>query len=181
MIVAEIFWVFFKISFLSFGGVFGALPELERMIVIEKGWITSDRFIQSYVMSQFLPGPNMVMCPLIGFWVAGLPGWFAGFLGIYSAPLLGMGVTWAVLKKHFESEWFRRLERGLRPVVLGLLVGSGARLWWIQTRGGGAPIEIASLILLGLGFWAHQRRWLGAFTIVFVMGFIWWLVRNVLG
>ncbi|NUM89597.1 MAG: chromate transporter, partial [Bdellovibrionales bacterium] len=61
----DIFLVFFRLSLLSFGGVFGVLPELERMVVVEQGWLTSEKFLQAYVVGQFVPGPNMAMCPLV--------------------------------------------------------------------------------------------------------------------
>ena len=95
---AQIFLVFFKIGFLSFGGVFGVLPELERMVVAEHHWISSEQFVHAYVIGQFLPGPNMAMCPVIGYWVHGLPGFFAAFLGIYTPPCLMMAFGWMVYR-----------------------------------------------------------------------------------
>ena len=179
---AQIFWVFFKISFLSFGGVFGVLPELERMIVGEHSWMTHERFIQSYVISQFVPGPNMAMCPLIGYWVAGWPGWLAGFFGIYLPPLFIMGCVFWLLRRYHEIRWVKQLEVGLRPLVLGLVVASGARLWWYQSAG----VEVqwplvaraTSLGLGVLGLGVYQRKLLGAMTLILVMGALWWFLNR---
>lgn len=185
MIYFEIFWVFFRISWIAFGGVFGVLPELERLIVTEHGWITHERFIQSYVLSQFVPGPNMAMCPLIGYWVAGWPGWVAGFFGIYLPPLLIIGLAFWLLNRYRESPGLRRFELGLRPVVLGLLVGSALRMWWLQSGGlegeGSVPrvewtLRVASLALGSLGVWLYARKRWSSVPLILAMGACWWLV-----
>jgi chromate transporter len=175
----EIFWVFFKIGFMSFGGVFGVLPELERMIVIENKWITHDQFIQSYVMGQFLPGPNMVMCPIIGYWVNGLGGLIAGFIGIYSGPLLVMAAGFKVYTKYRDIDWVRRTEVSLRPLVFGLLGAAVLKLWWLQTAGPTTSLEFlfrfTSIFVCGIGIWLVQTRRLGPVSAVFAIGSIWWL------
>lgn len=192
MILLQIFWVFFRINLLAFGGVFGVLPELERMIVVEHGWLSHDRFIQSYVLASFVPGPNMAMCPLIGYWVAGWPGWVAGFLGIYSGPLLVMGVAFALYRRYRSLGWVKRTEFALRPLVLGLLIASSLKYGWSQSAGvtssgfPGGALEGAQLALrvhlLGFGLMAaglllYARKRLGPLTTVFASGGVWWAMN----
>lgn len=181
-VLVQIFWVFFRISFLSFGGVFGVLPELERMIVLDHQWMTHERFIQSYVVSQFVPGPTMAMCPLVGYWVAGWPGWIAGFLGIYLPPILIMGAVFLLLRKYHDILWVKRLELGLRPLVLGLLSASTFRLWWYQSLGitSTSPMlaRSASLGLAVGGLWIYRRGWLSAINLIFVFGAGWWALNR---
>jgi chromate transporter len=88
MILAQLFWLCFRTSLVSFGGVYGALPELQRLFVVKYAWLTSEQLIQSYVIGQLVPGPNMVVCTLIGLRVAGVPGALAASLGTYLAPSL---------------------------------------------------------------------------------------------
>jgi chromate transporter len=130
----QIFWSFFKISFISFGGVFGVLPELEKTIVSEHAWLTHDQFIQSYVTAQFMPGPNMVMCPLIGFQINGISGFLAGFLAVFLAPTLIMGLGFWAYSRYRSKNCVRKIELSLRPLVIGLLSSSALRLWWEQSR-----------------------------------------------
>ena len=35
MILLQLFWLFFRTSLVSFGGIYGALPELQRVFVVE--------------------------------------------------------------------------------------------------------------------------------------------------
>lgn len=180
-----IFWVFFKISLLSFGGVFGVLPELEKMVVVDHGWITSDKFVQSYVISSFVPGPNMAMCSLIGFWVAGWLGFTAGFLGIYTGPLLVMGVVERFIEKRKNLSWVVKSEKALRPLVLGLVSSSALRYWYSQSKSLSPSASTAeqilplgaSLVLTILGIYLYSNKKAGAFQLIFGMGFCWWLLR----
>jgi len=193
VILLQIFWVFFRINLLAFGGVFGVLPELERMIVAEHGWISHDRFIQSYVLASFVPGPNMAMCPLIGYWVAGWPGWVAGFLGIYSGPLLVIGLAYVLYRRYRNLQGVRRLETALRPLVLGLFVSSTLQYGWSQSTGfASTAVEVSSpalwrgllhalgLALVGVGVFLYARKKLGPVSTVFAMGGAWWALNTVL-
>ena len=179
----QIFWVFFKISLLSFGGVFGVLPELERMVVTEHNWITSDRFIQSYVISSFVPGPNMAMCALIGYWVAGAMGFVAGFVGIYAGPMLVMGFVERFFEKRKSFEWVKKFERALYPLVLGLMLSAGLRYWYTQTTNVSAGLGLAqnalplsvSLVISIVGTYVYVRNYLGSMSLLFVTGGVWWL------
>lgn len=176
MVLLEIYWVFFKISFISVGGVFGVLPELERMVVVDHQWISHEAFIRSYVIAQFVPGPNMAMCPLIGYWVAGWPGWVAGFLGIYTLPLALMGGTYSLYMRHRENEIFKRAELALRPIILGALFGSATYLWLQQTKSHWG----IGIVLTVLGVWTYVKKWLDPFLLLVLVGVAWWILVEVL-
>ena len=62
-----------------------------------RGFITPEGFVQAFVLGQVVPGPNMAMCPVIGWHVAGLAGAVVAFVGIYSGPVAIMGGAYAVL------------------------------------------------------------------------------------
>lgn len=176
-VIFQIFWVFFKIGFLSFGGVVGVLPELERMVVFEHGWISSERFVQAYVMGQFLPGPNMAMCPIIGFWTAGIPGAIAAFFGIYTAPVLVMSGGWFLYSRGREKAWVKRAERSARPVLIGLFLAAAVRLWWVQTHSLGIMFQFLSLSLVFLMAYLYQKKKVEVLLLILLSGFIWLSVR----
>ncbi|MGE3975438.1 MAG: chromate transporter [Bdellovibrionales bacterium] len=179
MIEFEIFWVFFKISFLSFGGVFGVLPELERMIVLEHGWLTHDQFIQSYVMAQFVPGPNMAMCPLVGYWVAGWTGMIAGFVGIYLGPVFIMIAAFLSYHSLREKIWMKKFEVSVRPVIVGLLASSTLNIWWWQTYNE-QFLWISRTVALAIGaifIWVYVKKKPDPLKLIFSFGFIWWFFQ----
>jgi len=130
----QIFWVFFKISLMSVGGVFGMMPELERMVVFQHQWMSSEQFIQAYVIAQFVPGPTMAFCPIIGYLVNGWSGFTAGFLGIYLAPTVIVMAIYRGYSRIKTLSWVKKIELSIRPIIIGLLIASTIRLWIIQTQ-----------------------------------------------
>src|SRR5262249_44881227 len=115
-----LFWIFFRIGLVLFGGVFSVLPELQRALV-DDGLITQEGFLKAFVLGQVVPGPNMAMCTVIGWHVAGLAGAGVAFVGIYSGPGAMMGAAYALYHRWRNVTWVRRMELAMRPVVLALL------------------------------------------------------------
>lgn len=171
----EIFWVFFRLGLVSFGGVLGVLPELERQIVHERYWMDSQQFVQAFVMGQFVPGPNMAMCAILGYWVNGWSGAVAAFFGIYSGPTVLMGVAYGLYRRWRSNDSVRRAERAVRPVILGLMLASLVRLWWIQASAEGLAGGLASVVLIAAGVFVYYRDWLKGLPLIFASGALWWL------
>jgi chromate transporter len=146
----QIFRAFFTIGFISFGGVVGVLPVLEKMVVVDHQWLTHDAFMSSYVLAQFVPGPNVALCPMLGYRIAGWPGFAAGLLGIYSPPLLLMSATHALHRRFRERAWMKRGERALRPLILGLLLSSAAQIGWAQSSTAAAHPWLLRGVALGV-------------------------------
>src|SRR6266568_4427236 len=55
--LSELFRAFAIVSLSGFGG---ALPWARRMIVERKHWMTAQEFAETFALSQFLPGPNVI-------------------------------------------------------------------------------------------------------------------------
>lgn len=173
-----------RISLLSFGGVFGVLPELERMVVQEHGWLTHEKFLQAYVIGQMVPGPNMAMCSMIGYWVHGWRGFLAAFAGIYTGPMIMMSAGYAIYHRHREREWVRRIERAVRPLILGLLASAAIRVFWLQTSSAVAEWMVRGMGLgLVIGCWfVFKKKWVGPFVLIFLAGLVWFgVISSTLG
>ena len=67
-----LFWVFFRLGLVAFGGSTGVLPELERQVVDEQAWLTRQEFVDSFALGQLTPGPALLMVMFAGFNVAGM-------------------------------------------------------------------------------------------------------------
>jgi chromate transporter len=158
-----LFWIFFRLGLVSFGGVFSVLPELQRALV-DGGLVTPEGFVQAFVLGQVVPGPNMAMCTVIGWHVAGLAGALVAFVGIYSGPVAIMGAAYALYHRWRDVTWVRRMELAMRPVVLGLLAASALTLMW--TAAAGRYWQALGVALL-VGVLAATTR-LGALTLLFV-------------
>jgi len=163
-----LFWIFFRLGLVSFGSVFAVLPELQRALV-DQGLVTPEGFVQAFVLGQVVPGPNMAMCTVIGWHVAGLAGAVVAFVGIYSGPVAIMGAAYAVYHRWRKVTWVRRLELAVRPVVLGLLGASAVSLLWTAA---GTQRLLALGVAIVVVVLALRAR-LDALALLFVGGVAW--------
>lgn len=170
MIYLQLFWTFFRIGMIAFGGVFGVLSQLEQAVVVEHGWVTHQQFVEAFVVGQFVPGPNIAMCPLLGFQIAGFGGWLAAFLGIYCVPVLMMALAYRLYTQYREVSWVRRFELSLRPLVLGLILASAITLFWQQAFA--FPAFALGLTVFGIVLNASDR--LGPLRILLGLGVLYW-------
>ena len=75
MIFLELFWAFFQIGFLAFGGGYGALSLIQDQIVNVNKWLELPEFLDLISISQMTPGPIAInSATFIGYRIAGLGG-----------------------------------------------------------------------------------------------------------
>src|SRR3954467_4440788 len=145
-------FVFFKMGLLAFGGSTGVLPELERQIVQERGWMTQQEFVDSFALGQLTPGPALVMVMLPGYRLAGIPGALVALLAIFlPSAIMASLVTarWEALRR---SIWFAPIQRGLAAVAFGLLVAGAYTIVRV------AVVDLVSALVAVVSF-AVLWRW----------------------
>jgi chromate transporter len=150
---------------------------MQRLVVAQHGWLTRDEFVQAFAVGQVVPGPNMAMCALIGFKVAGFPGAVAAFLGIYTGPVAVMGAAYATYHRARNVEWVRRIELAFRPVVLGLLIASALGLLQVAA---GKHWAAAALTVAATVFVTVKLRW-SALTTLGVGAAVWFVAEQLVG
>ena len=158
MILLELALYFGLLSLISVGGMPSVMPEMQRMVVEMKGWLTPGEFIQAFAVGQAAPGPNILIASLIGWKVAGIPGALVALAAICGPAAV---IAWWVseLWERFkDSPWRRAIQRAMAPVVVALILSSGFiiatpaapdwRLWSI------AGLSAASMVAMRVSpFW----------------------------
>ena len=87
MIFLELFWTFFKLGALTFGGGYAMIPILTDE-VLAHGWLTSEQILNFIAVAESTPGPIAInMATFIGASQGGLPGTIASFFGAFCATL----------------------------------------------------------------------------------------------
>ncbi len=166
MILWQLFWLFFRTSLVSFGGIYGALPELQRVFVVEHHFLSSDQLIQDYVVGQLVPGPNMVACTLMGQQIAGLPGALAASLGTYLAPILLISAVASAFHRYYRVTWVRRLELSLRPLAMGFMAAAVVAILRAEL----GSHAVATLVVTVLAAVLYWRRVLGPMMLIAASG-----------
>ncbi len=118
--------IFTELSLLAFGGGNTILPEMHRQVVDIHHWMSAQQFGAMFALAQAAPGPNMMIVPLIGWHVAGLPGVLVTSIAKFGPSSLITGVALRLWDRFRDRPWRQKVQRGLLPVTVGLVTASAA-------------------------------------------------------
>lgn len=59
-------------SLMAIGGIYVVVAELQRVVVVENGWIGAEEFAALFALAQAAPGPNIIFVALVGWRMSGL-------------------------------------------------------------------------------------------------------------
>ena len=118
----ELFWAFFKIGGLTFGGGYVMLPLFEHEVVEVHGWLTPAEFADAVALSASAPGPIAVnVATFAGFRVGGIPGAVAGAVAVVLPAFLIMLALVLFFSHVYEYARVQGMFMALRPAVAGLI------------------------------------------------------------
>ncbi|MBR6022618.1 MAG: chromate transporter, partial [Kiritimatiellae bacterium] len=128
MLLALLFWTFFRISLLSLGGGYNMIPLMQRDIAA-RGWLTDAQFVELLALSETTPGPLAVnAATLVGYRSAGLPGALAATTGVCLPGTILVLLLGAALLRHRDHPAVRAVLRWMPPVLAGLIAATAFRL-----------------------------------------------------
>jgi chromate transporter len=127
-----LFLCFLAMGLTSFGGV---LPWARRMLVEERGWLTSKEFLDGLSLGQILPGPNVVnLSIMVGARFHGAIGAVLAFSGLMLAPF-AIIMSLAVLYTQFgHLAAVQRAFSGTAAATAGLIVAMGLNMLAKQSK-----------------------------------------------
>ncbi len=96
-ILFQLFWTFFKISPVTFGGGFAMIPLIEKEVVGKKKWLNREEVTDMFALSQSVPGAIAInSATFIGHRIGGIKGSIAAMMGI-SIPTFLIVITLGIL------------------------------------------------------------------------------------
>ena len=121
----ELFLYFVLLSLVAVGGINTVMPEMQRIVVETRAWMSGAEFTQLFALSQAAPGPNVLIVSLVGWKVAGLPGALVALAG-FCLPAAALAWTVGGLWERFrDAPWRSLTQRALLPVTVGLVFAGG--------------------------------------------------------
>jgi chromate transporter len=115
------------VSSISFGGFPTVLPDVRNFVVGTHGWMTNREFADVFAIAQSIPGPNMIlMMSLVGWKVWGFPGALASAFATFGPPCTMYFTAYRLWARFRDAPWQRIVRLGLVPVIMGLVIASGA-------------------------------------------------------
>ncbi len=102
----NLFVSFMKIGGFTFGGGYAMLPMIEREIVTNRGWATSEEILDYFAVAQCTPGVIAVnTATFVGKKKKGVMGGIVATLGVVFIPVIIISLIASFLKSvaHFEA------------------------------------------------------------------------------
>ena len=133
---------FLSLSLLAVGGAITTAPDMHRYLVTRQHWLSEAQFSSSIALAQAAPGPNVLFIALFGWQVglnaaasSGLPSWASALLGV-TLTMVGTLLPSTILTfsaarwghRNRERRVVRAFKQGMAPLVIGILLATGAIL-----------------------------------------------------
>ena len=153
MIYFTLFWTFFQIGAVSFGGGYAMLP-LIRDQVLSHGWLTEEEILNMVAVSESTPGPIAVnLATFIGSSQAGILGSLLATLGVVLPSFIIILLIAAVIQNFMQYKGVQAFLRGVRPCIIALILGTAITLFintLFSIDDSGMSADIRGLIILGI-------------------------------
>ena len=126
----NLFSTFFRIGGLTFGGGYAMLPMLEKEVVDEKKWATSEELLDYYAVGQATPGIIAVnTATFVGYKVKGILGALFATAGVVFPSLVIIIIIATCLQNFAKYEIVQRAFSGIRVAVAVLIIDAISKLW----------------------------------------------------
>lgn len=146
----ELFWSFFKIGGMTFGGGLTMLPMLEHELVQKKEWVSEEELLDCYAIGQCTPGIIAVnTATFVGYKKNKISGGIFATLGMIFPSILIITIIAMFLKNFMDNIWFQHALQGVRGVVCALLCNTVINLCKKSLKNHFTELVFLAVLLLG--------------------------------
>ena len=127
-ILLDLFLTFLKIGAVSFGGGYAMIPLVVEEVVAH-GWLTKPEIMNFIAVSESTPGPIAInMATFVGSSQGGILGSIVATLGVVLPSFIIILIIASLIKGFLKYKPVQAFLKGIRPVVTGLIAGTGATM-----------------------------------------------------
>jgi len=144
----ELFWVFFKIGAVIFGGGYAAVPFIRNEVCNYRQWLTAREFLDGVAIGQVTPGPVAITATFVGFKVMGLVGAFIATIAIFLPSFLMFIIVIKIYKKIEHNRYVRSFFGGIKSAIVAILLSTG--IFFVLQNWVNIPYGIFGVICLGI-------------------------------
>ena len=125
----NLFWIFFKMGCVNFGGGYALLPLLQKELVEKRGWATDEELTDYYAIGQCTPGAIAVnVSTFIGYKIKGIIGGIVATIGFVFPAFLIITIIASVLNQFADVPEVQSAFRAIRAVVFVLVLQAVVKL-----------------------------------------------------
>lgn len=126
--LSELAGYFLVLSFFAIGGAIAAVPDMHRLAVDVKHWMTDQQFVELFAIAQLTPGPNVIVVTLIGYHVAGIVGALTTTVAMCGPTCVLTYYVGRVWDRFRDKPWRIAVQGGLVPISIGLIAATALLL-----------------------------------------------------
>ena len=124
MIYLQLFYIFFKVGLVGFGGGYAILPMIYQDVQTF-GIITADEFSNLVALSQVTPGPIVInAATYVGFKSAGLLGAIVASVGVSMPSFIIIMIVMSFIARFKENRVVQAVLAGIKPATVGLMASA---------------------------------------------------------
>ena len=159
-VLLDLFLTFLKIGVVSFGGGYAMIPLITDE-VISHGWLTNAEIMNFIAVSESTPGPIAInMATFIGSSQGGILGACLATLGVVLPSFIIILLIATLITGLLKFAGVKAFLGGLRPVVVGLIVGTAVTMFLsvvltLEEIAGGVSFEWKALVIFAITACIH--------------------------
>ncbi|SDY98938.1 chromate transporter [Evansella caseinilytica] len=145
-----IFWEFFKIGPVTFGGGYAVIPMIEHQMVRKKNWLSREEATDVFALAGSVPGAVAINSAMfIGQRLAGVFGAVAAMTGMMFPTFLFVMILSILFYVFQGNPYVEAAFIGIRPAIVALIVYAGIRIYRTAVFDK-STMTIAVMLLLAL-------------------------------
>ena len=177
MIYLELFWVFFKIGVLGFGGGYAMLSLIQHEVVDNYEWMNTTEFADMVAISQMTPGPISInMATYIGYSQASIWGSLLASFALCLPSIIMVILVIKLFTSKKTATFMGNLLKGLKPAIAGLIFAAGLSMMntqnFVQIGKGENNISIVICVLAFVASYFFKANPILLIAISGVIGFL---------
>lgn len=148
-LMVSLYFTFFKIGALAFGGGYATIPLIERYVVNQNKWLNINEFMDLISISQMTPGPIAInSATFVGQKVGGITGSVIATAGVVTPQfILMMILGYFLFAKNKKFKVLNWILNGIKAGVVSLILITAIQL----IESSMFPEGFHSVSTLGLG------------------------------
>lgn len=167
MKLLRLYVAFFKVGLMTVGGGYAMLPIVERELVLNMKCLTMDEVVESYTLAQTFPGVIAAnAATLIGYRLLRKRGALISVLGVVTPSIMIILLIAVVFSRIEHIEAVQNAFKGIRIVVLALLIDSFERLFKV------AVFDKKTGLIAGLSFVLVLTSLINPIFVIFIGGLL---------
>jgi chromate transporter len=162
----EVFFLFFKLGCIAFGGPAAHISIMENEVVTKRKWMTRQHFLDMVGATNLVPGPNSTQMTMhcghvrggwLGLWIGGLS---------FITPAVFFTLILAVIYGEYgEVPAIAPFFYGIKPAVIGIIFNAAFKL-------GKKAFNSWQLVIIGIGIAALSLVGIDEFILIVSSGLI---------